>query len=112
MAEAKAAGKQAPKAPGRPSDPHTNNQFPANLYNGMLHPVLPYGIRGAIWYQGETNAGRAYQYRTLFPTLIKSWRAEWQEGEFPFYFVQLANFMAAKPEPSDSAWAELARPNR
>ena len=73
----------------------------------MLHPVLPYGIRGAIWYQGETNAGRAYQYRTLFPTLIKSWRAEWQEGEFPFYFVQLANFMAAKPEPSDSAWAEL-----
>ncbi len=107
VADAKSAGKQAPKPPGRPSDPRTNNQFPANLYNCMLHPVLPYGIRGAIWYQGETNAGRAYQYRTLFPLLIKSWRAEWQEGEFPFYFVQLANFMAAKPEPSESAWAEF-----
>jgi len=107
VAKAKAAGKVAPKPPRSPSDPHTNNQCPANLYNGMLYPVLPYGIRGAIWYQGETNAGRAYQYRTLFPTLIKSWRAEWQEGEFPFYFVQLANFMAVRPEPSDSAWAEL-----
>ncbi len=107
VAKAKEAGKEKPKPPRAPSDPHTNNQFPANLYNGMLYPVLPYGIRGAIWYQGETNAGRAYQYRTLFPTLIKSWRAEWQEGDFPFYFVQLANFMAAKPEPSDSAWAEL-----
>jgi sialate O-acetylesterase len=107
VAKAKAAGKEVPKPPRGPSDPHTNNQSPANLYNGMLHPVLPYGIRGAIWYQGETNAGRAYQYRTLFPTLIKSWRAEWQQGEFPFYFVQLANYMATKPEPSDSAWAEL-----
>ncbi len=107
VADAQAAGKQAPKAPSRPADPRANNQFPANLYNAMLYPVLPYGIRGAIWYQGESNAGRAYQYRTLFPTLIKSWRAEWQEGEFPFYFVQLANYMAARPEPSDSAWAEL-----
>lgn len=107
VAKAKAAGKEAPKPPRGPSDPHTNNQSPANLYNGMLYPVLPYGLRGAIWYQGETNAGRAYQYRTLFPTLIKSWRAEWQEGEFPFYFVQLANFMGTRPEPSDSAWAEL-----
>ena len=90
-----------------PGEPRTNNQFPANLYNAMLYPLLPYGIRGVIWYQGESNAKRAYQYRTLFPTLINSWRAEWQEGEFPFYFVQLANFMPAKPEPSDSAWAEL-----
>lgn len=104
---AKAVGKKAPNPPGRPVPPRTNQFFPSNLYNAMLHPLLPYGIRGAIWYQGETNAGRAYQYRTLFPTLIKSWRAEWQEGEFPFYFVQLANFMATKPEPSDSAWAEL-----
>jgi sialate O-acetylesterase len=69
--------------------------------------VIPYGIRGAIWYQGETNAGRAYQYRTLFPAMIEAWRAEWKEGDFPFYFVQLANFMDTKPSPSDSAWAEL-----
>jgi sialate O-acetylesterase len=107
VAAAKEAGRELPKRPRAPTDPRTNNQFPANLYNGMLYPVLPYGIRGAIWYQGETNAGRAYQYRALFPALIKSWRAEWQEGDFPFYFVQLANYQPRKPEPSESAWAEL-----
>ena len=106
-AAAKKAGKKAPNRPRGPSDPRTNNQFPANLYNAMLHPVLPYALRGAIWYQGETNAGRAYQYRTLFPAMIRAWRAEWQEGDFPFYFVQLANFMDTKPEPADSMWAEL-----
>jgi sialate O-acetylesterase len=106
-AAAREAGKKPPSRPRPPSDPRTNNQFPANLYNAMLHPVLPYGIRGAIWYQGETNAGRAYQYRTLFPTLIKTWRTEWGEGKFPFYFVQLANYQARKAEPSESAWAEL-----
>ena len=86
--------KQAPAKPHAPTDPHTNNQYPANLYHAMLHPVLPYAIRGAIWYQGESNAGRAYQYRTLFPLMINAWRAGWQEGDFPFYFVQLASFMA------------------
>jgi sialate O-acetylesterase len=70
-------------------------------------PVLGYGIRGAIWYQGETNAGRAYQYRELFPLMITSWREEWKQGDFPFYFVQLADFMTEEPEPEESAWAEL-----
>ena len=106
-AAAKAAGKPAPGKPRAATDPHTNNQFPANLYHAMLHPVLPYAIRGAIWYQGETNAGRAYQYRTLFPLMINAWRAGWQEGDFPFYFVQLANYMTTRPQPSDSGWAEL-----
>jgi sialate O-acetylesterase len=106
-AAARAAGQPAPSRPRAPTDPRTNNQSPSNLYNGMLYPLLPYGIRGVIWYQGETNAGRAYQYRTLFPTLIKSWRAEWHEGDFPFYFVQLANYQPVKPQPSESAWAEL-----
>ena len=105
--KAKAAGKKAPKPPRLQADPRTGNQAPANLYNAMLVPLIPYGIRGAIWYQGESNAGRAYQYRTLFPTMIENWRADWQQGDFPFYFVQLANFMAVKPEPSESAWAEL-----
>jgi sialate O-acetylesterase len=73
----------------------------------MIAPIVPYAIRGAIWYQGETNAGRAYQYRHLFPTMIQCWRTLWQEGDFPFYFVQLANFMATKDEPGESAWAEL-----
>ena len=65
------------------------------------------GIRGAIWYQGESNAGRAYQYRSLFPLMINTWRQHWQQGDFPFYWVQLADFKQEAPEPRDSAWAEL-----
>ncbi|MDR1962479.1 MAG: sialate O-acetylesterase [Planctomycetaceae bacterium] len=84
-----------------------DNQKVGYLYNGMIRPILGYGIRGAIWYQGETNAGRAYQYRTLFPTMIRNWRDEWKQGDFPFYWVQLANFMATKENPEQSAWAEL-----
>jgi len=61
---------------------------PAVLYNGMLAPVIPYGIKGVIWCQGISNRDRAYQYHTLFPDLIRHWRHEWQQGEFPFYFVQ------------------------
>jgi sialate O-acetylesterase len=83
------------------------NARPANIYCGVLKPSIGYGIRGAIWYQGETNAGRAYQYRELFPFMIKSWREEWGLGDFPFYWVQLADFMAEKPVPADSEWAEL-----
>jgi len=83
------------------------NHRPSNIYCGVLHPTIGYGIRGAIWYQGESNAGRAYQYRHLFPLMIKSWRDEWGQGDFPFYFVQLADFMDESAEPQDSAWAEL-----
>jgi sialate O-acetylesterase len=83
------------------------NARPANIYNGVLKPTIGYGIRGVIWYQGESNAGRAYQYRDLFPLMIESWRDEWGQGPFSFYWVQLADFMAEKPGPADSAWAEL-----
>ncbi len=79
----------------------------AKLYNGMLAPVIPYGIKGAIWYQGESNAGRADLYRTGFPLMIKNWRDEWKEGNFPFLFVQLAPFMAVSNEPTDTGWARL-----
>lgn len=79
---------------------------PTSLYNAMIAPLVPYGIKGAIWYQGESNAGRAYQYRTLFPLMINDWRTKWGY-DFPFYFVQLANFMQVKDEPSESGWAEL-----
>jgi len=85
----------------------TGNHRPANLYNARLMPVLGYALRGAIWYQGESNAGRAFQYREMFPLMIKSWREDWKQGDFPFYWVQLADFMAEKSEPGDSAWAEL-----
>jgi len=104
--KAKAEGKNPPRRPGPPFGPG-NPHSPAGLYNAMIAPLIPYGIQGAIWYQGESNAGRAYQYRQLFPAMITNWRKDWGQGDFPFLFVQLANFMAVEPEPVDSAWAEL-----
>ena len=77
------------------------------LFHAMISPIVPYSIKGVVWYQGESNANRAWQYRTLFPLLISNWREEWGQGDFPFYFVQLPNFMARKPNPGNSAWAEL-----
>ena len=77
------------------------------LYNARIAPVIPYGIRGVIWYQGENNAGNASQYRSLLPLLIEDWRVRWQLGYFPFLYVQLANYMEKKPEPVESDWAEL-----
>jgi sialate O-acetylesterase len=106
VAEAKAAGKRAPRRPGAPFGPG-NPHSPAGLYNAMIAPLIPFGIQGAIWYQGESNAGRAYQYRKLFGAMIKNWRDDWGQGDFPFLFVQLANFRAVNPEPGESDWAEL-----
>ena len=77
------------------------------LYNGGIASVIPYGIKGVIWYQGENNAGKAYQYRTLFPMMIEDWRVRWGQGYFPFLFVQLANFRDKQTEPVDNDWAEL-----
>ncbi|CAN5514882.1 sialate O-acetylesterase [soil metagenome] len=77
------------------------------LSNGMLEPQIPLGIKGAIWYQGESNADRAYQYRRLLPAMIGDWRKRFGQGDFPFYIVSLANFMAHKDKPSEDAWAEL-----
>jgi sialate O-acetylesterase len=101
QAEAKREGKplsrQAPRAPWKP----------AELYHGMIAPLLPFAIRGAIWYQGESNAGRAWQYRTLFVDMIQNWRRDWGQGDFTFLAVQLAPFREIKAEPGDSDWAEL-----
>lgn len=77
------------------------------LYKGMIHPLIPFAIRGVIWYQGESNAGEAFKYRTLFPDLIRNWREDWGQGDFPFLFVQLAPFWKINPEPEESGWAEL-----
>jgi sialate O-acetylesterase len=73
----------------------------------MLAPLVPYAIKGVIWYQGESNAGRAYQYRRLFPTMIKNWRERWGQGDFPFLFVQLAAFGPNGQKLGESDWAEL-----
>ena len=83
--------KRAVDEPGKPKSPLGKNS-PSRLYNGMIAPLIPYGIRGAIWYQGESNASRAHQYRRLFPAMIRNWRDDWGQGEFPFYYVQLAPF--------------------
>jgi sialate O-acetylesterase len=77
------------------------------LYNGMIHPILNYRVKGAIWYQGESNTGKAYQYRTLHPGMIESWRAEFKNPDLAFYFVQLAPFTAVSKTPGESSWAEL-----
>jgi sialate O-acetylesterase len=106
-AKAKDAGKPAPRRPRPPRNPLTGQHRPGNLYNGVLKPTIGYGIRGAIWYQGESNASRAYQYRDLFPLMISQWREEWGQGDFPFYFVQLADFRDEVEDPQESDWAEL-----
>lgn len=105
--EAKSADARSAIRPRRPNNLMTGNHRPANIYNGVLHPTIGYGIRGVIWYQGESNASRAYQYRDLFPLMIQHWRDEWGQGNFPFYYVQLADFQAEQNDPGDSNWAEL-----
>lgn len=84
-----------------------NPNIPTVLYNGMIAPILPLAIRGTIWYQGESNAGRAKQYERLLPAMIGDWRRSWNQGDFPFFIVQLANFSTRHPEPVEDAWAEL-----
>jgi sialate O-acetylesterase len=77
------------------------------LYNGMIAPLLPCGIKGAIWYQGESNSGRPLQYRTLLPTMIEDWRSRFGVGKFPFFIVQLANFTRVQTQPAEGGWALL-----
>jgi sialate O-acetylesterase len=103
------AGKWLYKKDLEPAFPKILNYqyYPTVLFNAMINPLIPYGIKGFIWYQGESNAAAAYNYRTLFPMLIKDWRQRWQQGNCPFLFVQLANFMKTKPLPAESEWAEL-----
>lgn len=86
-----------PRRPAAPRDPHSGNYI-AGMYNAMVVPLQPYGIKGAIWYQGESNNGRAKQYQTLFPTMIANWRADWKQGDFPFYFVQIAPHKDMQPQ--------------
>ena len=101
---ARADGKKPPRRPGAPLDPD-HRHAPGRLYNGMIAPFVPLAFKGVIWYQGESNAGRAYQYRTLFPTMIRDWRDAFGQGQFPFLFVQLAAFEDKRGHPQ--AWAEL-----
>lgn len=96
-------GQNLPPEPMGPGHSHS----PEGLYNGMLLPLAPYALAGAIWYQGETNAGRGHQYRKLLAAMIQNWREVWGQGDLPFGIVQLANFMPRQEQPGESDWAEL-----
>ena len=100
----KAEGRPVPWPPWPPCGPG-HSSTPSGLYNAMISPIIPYGIRGAIWYQGEGNADRAYQYRKLFPAMIKSWRRDWKQGDFPFLFVQIAGWGIIPADRTE--WPEL-----
>lgn len=80
---------------------------PSAMYESMIAPLVPYAIRGAAWYQGESDCGNAAHYRALFPLLIRDWRGRWGQGDFPFVYVQLPNMHDPVPQPADSPWAEL-----
>jgi sialate O-acetylesterase len=115
--KAKAEGKNAPKQPSTPNALRGQNRCGV-LYNAMVHPLMSFGIKGVIWFQGESNAGNAYLYRKSFPAMINNWRKDWGQGDFPFYFVQISSFYENRLEdrpkelptvnPEEgSTWAEL-----
>ncbi len=103
-------GVAASKLPGVPSSFRSHNS-PTALYNGMIAPLVPFGIRGALWYQGESNAGRPEQYGHMLPKMIAGWRDRF-EHEFPFLIVQLANFKEVQQEPAEGGWARIRESQR
>lgn len=90
-------GKSLPKKPVAPVNPAAPTAI-SLLYNTMIKPLIPYAIKGAVWYQGEANRNSGQLYRTLLPTLIQSWRTEWKQGEFPFLYVQIPGWPTVAPE--------------
>ncbi len=96
---AESNGNPLPAPPDAPKDPRSHPHRDSGLWNAMIAPLTPYAIGGVIWYQGESNAGFAYEYRKQFATMIQQWRSSWGEGDFPFIFVQLASFDPGGPPP-------------
>ena len=109
--KAKAAGAVPRPSPAVP-DALREYRVAASIYNGMIEPLIPFAIRGALWYQGESNEARAQQYGILLPVMIKSWRERWGEGDFPFGIVQLPNYREAKADPADEAWSHVREAQR
>ena len=108
-AQALAEAKPTPRPPAPPKDPINSQNSPSMLFNGMINPLLPYAIKGAIWYQGESNGNRAKEYQILFPAMIADWRAQWGEGNFPFLFVQVAPFAKMGPEIREAQFLTLSK---
>lgn len=109
--KAKAEGTRPPSEPRVP-DALRESRIAASIYDRMIAPLIPFAIRGVVWYQGESNEGRAQQYELLLPTLIKAWRERWGQGNFPFGIVQLPNYRDPRPEPSDEPWSFLREAQR
>ena len=97
VAKARAEGREPPGGPRLATDPKTSAQRPSGLYNAMIAPLVPYAIRGATWYQGESNASRAQEYETLLPVMIGGWRQDFGVGDFPFLLVQIASYQGQPP---------------
>ena len=104
--KARADGTQAPRQPRVP-DALRDYRIAASIYNNMIGPLIPFAIRGALWYQGESNEERAEQYELLLPVMIRAWRERWGQGDFPFGIIQLPNFRAVSVQPEDQAWSHV-----
>lgn len=109
--KATAAGARPSPSPAVP-DALREYRIASSIYDGMIAPLIPFYIRGAIWYQGESNEARAQQYGILLPAMIKAWRERWGEGDFPFSVVQLPNYRDQKPEPADEPWSHVREAQR
>ncbi len=109
--QAKAVGAKPQPSPAVP-DALREYRVASSIYDGMIAPLIPFSIRGAVWYQGESNEARAQQYGILLPTMIRAWRERWGEGDFPFGIVQLPNYRDAKNEPADEAWSHVREAQR
>jgi sialate O-acetylesterase len=108
---AKATAARPQPSPAVP-DALREYRIASSIYNGMIAPLIPFSIRGAFWYQGESNEARAQQYAILLPTMIKAWRERWGEGNFPFGVIQLPNYRDPKPDPVDEAWSHVREAQR
>ena len=109
--KAKAAGARPQPSPAVP-DALREYRVAASIYDGMVAPLIPFALRGAFWYQGESNEARAQQYGLLLPAMIKAWRERWGEGDFPFGIIQLPNYRDPKPEPADEPWSFIREAQR
>jgi sialate O-acetylesterase len=109
--KAKATGARPQPSPAVP-DALREYRIASSIYDGMIAPLIPFSIRGAFWYQGESNEARAQQYGLLLPNMIKAWRERWGEGDFPFGIIQLPNYRDPKPEPADEAWSHVREAQR
>jgi sialate O-acetylesterase len=107
----KAAGARPSPSPGVP-DALRDYRIASSIYDGMIAPLMPFAIKGAVWYQGESNEARAKQYNILLPVMIRAWRERWGQGDFPFGIIQLPNYRAVKAEPEDAPWSFVREAER